>query len=43
MQLHEFIVEPDPDGASLEASFSPDGQYILSGIILLLYNAYMNV
>lgn len=31
VKLHEFILEPDPDGGTLEASFSPDGQFVLSG------------
>ncbi|KAI5062315.1 hypothetical protein GOP47_0022854 [Adiantum capillus-veneris] len=31
VKLHEYFVEPDPDGAAIEACFSPDGQYILSG------------
>lgn len=31
IKLHEFILERDPDGGTLEASFSTDGQYVLSG------------
>ncbi|KAH7282126.1 hypothetical protein KP509_35G013500 [Ceratopteris richardii] len=30
-KLYEYFVEPDPDGTAIEACFSPDGQYILSG------------
>eukprot|EP00850_Spirogloea_muscicola_P000722 SM000003S10967 [mRNA] locus=s3:14867:17145:+ [translate_table: standard] len=30
-QLHSFTVLQDLDGACLEASFSPDGRYLLSG------------
>ncbi|KAJ7545674.1 hypothetical protein O6H91_08G005500 [Diphasiastrum complanatum] len=30
-KLHGFTLEPNPDGGTLEASFSPDGQYIVSG------------
>lgn len=29
--LHAFSLLPDADGASLEASFSPDGKYVISG------------
>jgi hypothetical protein len=44
MQLHDFVVEPDPDGGTLEASFSPDGQYVLSGIIWIAPQCvYINV
>ncbi|MCO5592918.1 hypothetical protein L7F22_046922 [Adiantum nelumboides] len=31
VKLREYFVEPDPEGAAIEACFSPDGQYILSG------------
>lgn len=31
VKLHEFSVESAPDGATIEACFSPDGYYIVSG------------
>lgn len=31
VQLHGFTLEPNPTGDPLESSFSPDGQFVLSG------------
>eukprot|EP00249_Psilotum_nudum_P006786 c20058_g1_i1 orf=75-1067(+) len=30
-KLHGFTLEPNPEGGTLEASFSPDGQFVISG------------
>lgn len=31
VQLHCFTLEPNPDGGVLEASFSPDAQFVIAG------------
>ncbi|KAG0608340.1 hypothetical protein M758_8G098000 [Ceratodon purpureus] len=30
-KLHDFTLEPNPDGGVLEASFSPDAQFVIAG------------
>ena len=33
LQLHGFTLEANPEGGTLEASFSPDGQFVISGLL----------
>lgn len=37
-QIHGFTLEPNPDGGVLEASFSPDAQFVIAGMLPLTFH-----
>jgi COMPASS component SWD2 len=42
-KMQGFTLEPNPDGGTLEASFSPDAQFVISGLFHVDCQSLLNV